>query len=130
VLSINPWEVIDGSPSHLTLSWSEAEDLASSARARMSTKLLLQYNGLGDGEDCLASKGLTGEVYCYLAAVDGPKGFQTETWELLGGERGLFDALDRGVAMGANVIELPSGYEGIVDVARLASIDAALEAAP
>jgi hypothetical protein len=50
--------------------------------------------------------------FAFLMKRSGPKGFQTRTLPRLGGSaEGLFKALDIALAMGANFVELPAGFE-------------------
>ena len=94
----------------------------------MGGQLVLQNNGKGESmtEQCLSTQTPSTSYWCYLDVIDGPKGFQTETWTRLGGAGGLYDAIDSSLSMGANFLELPSGY-GAADAATLADYDQALE---
>ena len=94
----------------------------------MGGKLVLQNNGKGASstEQCLSSQSPSTSYWCYLDAVPGPKGFQTETWARLGGATGLYQAIEGSLSMGANFLELPGGYSA-ADPATLADDDQALE---
>jgi hypothetical protein len=96
----------------------------------MGGKLALQYNGLDAQAGCAPRADATKSFYCYLASIGGPKGFQTRTWKLLGGESGLLKALAAGVRMGANFVELPQGFESVADTSALRDLDAQLESNP
>jgi hypothetical protein len=127
-LAINTWDIIDGSTDHHTTSWPEAKSFVDWARGVMGGKLVLQNNGKGESatEQCLSGQTPSTSYWCYLDAVPGPKGFQTETWDRLGGASGLYQAIEGSLSMGANFLELPGGYSA-ADPSTLADYDQALE---
>ncbi len=127
-LAINTWDIMDPSaPTGRKTSWPLAKAFADGARAQLGGRLVLQNNGLGEAEGCAAGATPDTSYWCYLKSAGGPKGFQTETWERLGGEAGLFAALQNGLAMGANFVELPGGFLA-ADPVKLTQADQALEA--
>ena len=129
-LAINSWDVIDPTDSdYHRVSWPEAHAFADWARSVMGSRLVLQNNGLGESDDCGAGTSVDTSVYCYLGSIAGPKGFQTETWERLGGATGLYDALDNALSMGANFVELPGGFKD-ANQSTLADYDRRLQATP
>jgi hypothetical protein len=132
-LAINPWDLLDPTKTaYHYLSWPEAHDFAVWARDLLGGRLELQNNGLGEtsSERCTTSPvDPLASHWCYLQSIQGPKGFQTETWERLGGASGLYSAIQNGLSMGANSLELPGGYTG-ASMATLRSYDTDLETTP
>jgi hypothetical protein len=111
-LAINAWDIIDDSPKHQHSSFKPVFEFVNWARQLMGERLVLQNNGTGADAGCPNNGTPDSHHFCYLAAIQGPKGFQTRTLQRLGGnEEGLLKTLDNAVRMGANFIELPSGYQ-------------------
>jgi hypothetical protein len=137
-IAINTWDLLDPTqPDYQRGSWPDAHSFVTWARDLMGQKLELQNNGLGESSSdrCnLNPVDPAASYWCYLKSVDGPKGFQTETWDRLAegggtGENGLYMALDNALSMGANSVELPGGYSN-ADKARLLSYDTSLSTTP
>jgi len=128
-MSLSPWDVIEEGGVH-TISFPEARKLADEYRAKFGEKIIFQNNGLGENDKCTSDAAVPPNEFCWLARDKGPKGFQTETWVKLGGNQaGLFSAIQNGLGMGANFIEMPSGYEG-ADNTALGAYDTQIEATP
>lgn len=114
-LAINTWDIIDGSDDDgrrpAGESWEPARDFVLKWKEIMGERLVLQNNGLGADEGCPLGNTWHTHHYCFLAWVLPSKGFQTETWERLGGTpEGLYRAIDMALDMNACFVELPSGY--------------------
>ncbi|MFZ5830873.1 MAG: hypothetical protein ACOY3P_12330 [Planctomycetota bacterium] len=127
-LAINAWDIIDASPKHYRSSFEPTYEFVQWARGLMGEKLVLQNNGTGADAGCPAKANPRNNHFCYLAQVAGPKGFQTRTLARLGGnEEGLKKTLDAALRMGANFVELPSGFAKF-EKPWLAEYDRKLEA--
>jgi hypothetical protein len=131
-LAVNPWDIVDGSPDDGKLpasqSWLPVYDFVTRWKSIMGPRLVLQNNGLGEDDGCPTGATPTTDHFCFLASVAPSKGFQTETWERLGGTpTGLYGAIGNGLSMGACFIELPSGF-GVSDPATLQMYDSQLTA--
>ncbi|MBI4979606.1 MAG: hypothetical protein HZC28_19160 [Spirochaetes bacterium] len=124
-LAVNPWDIIDGSPTHHSNSFTPTYEFAQWARALMGERLVLQNNGTGVDAGCRGGTP-SSQHFCYLAWVKGPKGFQTRTAQRLGGEAGLWKTIDTALGMGANFIELPQGFQQY-SIERLKEYDRLLE---
>ena len=143
-LALNPWDIVDGSTDDGVTrvdNWLKAESFATWARSLMGEKLVIQNNGLGEGDGCPNSLGGTGggPHFCFISSLSQPKGFQTETFEKLGeftgceqSKAGLYAAIENALAMKVSFVELPrisacGGLTGL-DFARLNAADRTLEA--
>jgi hypothetical protein len=125
-LAINAWDVIDDSPSHHHSTFEPTYEFVTWARKLMGEKLVLQNNGTGADARFDAGTPRTNH-FSFLKSATGPKGFQTRTLARLGGTaEGLFRTLDAALAMGANFVELPSGFRKF-DRRRLQQYDEKLE---
>jgi hypothetical protein len=111
-LAVNAWDIIDDSPKHQHADFKPVFEFANWARQLMGQRLVLQNNGTGTDAGCRGRGAPDSSHFCYLASIAGPKGFQTRTMPRLGGtEAGLLKTLDNALQMGANFVELPSGYQ-------------------
>jgi len=129
-LAINAWDVIDDSPSHLTISFKPTYEFVTWARAFMGEKLVLQNNGMGVEAACRPGQSAQTNHFCFLSQAAGPKGFQTRTLARLGGTADdLFKTLDVALKFGANFVELPNGFRRF-DKATLRDYDQKLEHTP
>lgn len=124
-LAVNAWDIIDKSPPHVRSEFRPVFEFATWARQLMGARLVLQNNGTGPDARCPGNGPPHSHQYCFLASAAGPKGFQTRTLQRLGGPEGLLTTLEAALKMGANFVELPSGFSA-VDEARLAACDARL----
>ncbi len=128
-LAINAWDVIDASPAHRCSSFERTVAFVRWARGLMGEKLVLQNNGAGT--DTNPERG-TPETnhFAFLKSVPGPKGLQTRTLQRLGGSTSdLCKVLDSALRMGADFVELPSGFQRL-DLNQLEAYDKRLEATP
>ena len=105
------WQLVvgpDGPSSGMQPSWSRQRVLLDQLRSRYGTKLVLQNNGLGGDEGCSGGEPLedTSPMWCWIASLPPPKGFQTEGARKLEA-RGFVvqDAVQRAVDMGACFVE-------------------------
>jgi hypothetical protein len=99
--------------------------------------LELQNNGLGEttSDTCTGGAGCDLSnpdscYFCYIASYPGPKGFQTENNANLNlpmVPKNLYQAIENGISMGAQFIELPGLYDEGTDWSRLKCYDKALE---
>lgn len=125
-LALSSWDIIDASPKHVRMDFKPTYEFANWARRLMSNRLVLQNNGTGADAGCPNNGAPSSQHFCYLADVEGPKGFQTRTIQRLGGnEEGLLKTLDNAFRMGANFVELPSGFQKF-NQAKLEKYDAKL----
>ena len=125
-LAINAWDIIDASANHQRSDFKPVFEFANWARQLMGQRLVLQNNGTGTDARWHGSP--DSNHFCYLSSIKGPKGFQTRTLKRLGGnEAGLLKTLEITVQMGANFVELPSGYQNFSQ-AKLKDYDAKLRA--
>lgn len=128
-LAINAWDIIDDSPAHHRSSFEPTFEFARWARGLMGEKLVLQNNGAGADTNPDRGSPETSH-FAFLKSVPGPKGLQTRTLQRLGGNAaGLFKTLDAALRMGANFVELPSGFQRL-DLKQLETYDARLESTP
>jgi hypothetical protein len=77
------WQVVvgpDGAPSGMRPSWPEERSLLNELRSRYGGKMVVQNNGLGGNEGCRGGESLAraSSMWCWLASLPPPKGFQTE----------------------------------------------------
>ena len=77
------WQIVvgpDGPPSGMRPSWPEERALLNDLHRRYGAKLVVQNNGLGGNEGCPNAEPLANaaSMWCWLAALPPPKGFQTE----------------------------------------------------
>jgi hypothetical protein len=77
------WQLVvgpEGPPSGMRPSWPEERALLNDLRSRYGAKLVVQNNGLGGNEGCPGGEPLASaaSMWCWLAALPPPKGFQTE----------------------------------------------------
>jgi hypothetical protein len=77
------WQLVvgpEGSPSGMRPSWPEERELLNELRSRYGAKLVVQNNGLGGNEGCRGGEPLASatSMWCWLATLPPPKGFQTE----------------------------------------------------
>jgi hypothetical protein len=77
------WQVVvgpDGAPSGMRPSWPQERSLLNQLRSRYGAKLVVQNNGLGGNEGCSDEQPLASatSMWCWLATLPPPKGFQTE----------------------------------------------------
>lgn len=129
-LAINAWDVIDESPGHYHSSFEPTYEFVDAARRLMGERLVLQNNGTGVDATVPPKATPHANHFAYLSQADGPKGFQTRTLARLGGdEADLFKTLDTALKMGANFVELPSGFQRF-DRTRLQEYDTRLEQTP
>ncbi|WP_210440871.1 glycoside hydrolase 5 family protein [Nocardioides xinjiangensis] len=105
------WQLVvgpDGAPSGMQPSWAKQRALLEQLRSRYGAKLVLQNNGLGGDEGCSDGGPLAGTspMWCWMASLPPPKGFQTEGGLKLRA-RGfvVHDAVRRAVDMGACFVE-------------------------
>lgn len=125
-LAINAWDIIDDSPRHMHSDFKPVADFAHWARQLLGPRLVLQNNGTG--ADARPRGAKDANHFSFLAAIEGPKGFQTRTLQRLGNtEAGLYQTLENALSMGANFVELPSGFQKC-NPARLKEFDAKLRA--
>jgi hypothetical protein len=70
----------DNAPTGMRPSWPEERTLLNQLRSRYGAKLVVQNNGLGGGEGCSGGEPLqsASSMWCWLASLPPPKGFQTE----------------------------------------------------
>lgn len=128
-MSLSPWDVIEEGGVH-SVSFAEARKLADEYRTKFGEKIIFQNNGLGENDKCTSDAAVPPNEFCWLARDKGPKGFQTETWVKLGAtQAGLFSAIQNGLGMGANFVEMPNGYQE-ADNAQLGNYDVQIEATP
>ncbi len=105
------WQLVVGpgvAPSGVRPSWPRERALLNQMRSRYGAKLLVQNNGLGGDEGCQREQPLrtAGSMWCWLASLPPPKGFQTEGDSMLTA-RGFSveDAVHRAIAMGSCFVE-------------------------
>jgi hypothetical protein len=105
------WQLVvgpDGPPSGMQPSWPKQRALLNDLRSRYGAKLVMQNNGLGGNEGCPSGEPLhtTSSMWCWIASLPPPKGFQTEGALSLEA-RGFVvqDAVRRAVDMGACFVE-------------------------
>jgi hypothetical protein len=105
------WQVVvgpEGHPSGMRPSWPEERALLNGLRSRYGAKLVVQNNGLGGNEGCRGGEPLAtaGSMWCWLATLPPPKGFQTEGNRKLEA-RGfvVLDAVRRAIDMGGCFVE-------------------------
>jgi hypothetical protein len=105
------WQLVvgpEGAPSGMRPSWPEERTLLNELRSRYGAKLVLQNNGLGGNEGCRGGEPLqsASSMWCWLASVPPPKGFQTEGGRKLQA-RGFAveDAARRAIAMRGCFVE-------------------------
>ena len=123
-LAINAWDIIDASASHQRSNFKPVFEFANWARQLMGQRLVLQNNGTGTDANWHGAS--DSGLFPYLRSIGGPKGFQTRTLARLGGnEAGLLKTLEIALQMGANFVELPSGYQKFSQ-AKLKEYDAKL----
>jgi hypothetical protein len=77
------WQLVvgpEGAPSGMRPSWPEERALLNRLRSRYGAKLVVQNNGLGGNEGCRSGEPLANasSMWCWLATLPPPKGFQTE----------------------------------------------------
>jgi len=77
------WQLVvgpDGTPSGMRPSWPDERELLNELRSRYGAKLVVQNNGLGGNEGCRGVEPLASatSMWCWLATLPPPKGFQTE----------------------------------------------------
>lgn len=72
------WQVVDGSTDHMTLSWPKERDLLLQLRAKHGERLVIQNNGAGSapGTIPIQAPEAADNMWSFLRAIDGPKGFQ------------------------------------------------------
>lgn len=129
-LAVNAWDIIDDSPSHHCASFEPTHELVAWARELMGERLVLQNNGTGLEAGWPEDATPQSNHFYFLNSVQGPKGFQTRTLARLGGSQsGLANTLERTLKMGANFVELPSGFQRF-DAEWLKTYDEKLEAMP
>ncbi len=116
-LAMNAWDIIDDSPKHHRSDFKPTCEFANWARQLMGQRLVLQNNGTGTDARCPGNGAPDSHHFCYLTTVAGPKGFQTRTLSRLGGADGLLKTLEAALKMGANFVELPSGYQACSEAA-------------
>lgn len=136
-LAINPWEIVvdpHDAPAGRQLDWGATYAFVTRWKALLGERLVLQNNGWGENEGCPPGETPETNVYCYLAAVDGPKGYQSETWSRLGESlegnslAGWYRALERAIATGACFVESTDNQYRQASPARMAEYDRRLEA--
>jgi len=125
------WQVVvgpDGPPSGMRPSWPEERALLNDLRRRYGGKLVVQNNGLGGNEGCRSAepRADAASMWCWLAALPPPKGFQTEGNRKLGG-RGFAvdDAIRQAIDMRGCFVE-HNEFGG--DPAAAAELDRQLKA--
>ena len=125
------WQVVvgpDGAPSGMRPSWPAERELLNELRARYGAKLVVQNNGLGGNEGCQGGEPLESadSMWCWLATLSPPKGFQTEGSRKLEA-RGfaIQDAVRRAIDMRGCFVE---HNEFGNDVAAAAELDRQLKA--
>ena len=134
-LAVNAWDRLvplsedtDDRVDGRLVSWADAYELATWARATLGDRLELQNNGLGETDGCPDGQRPSTNVYCFLGEDPGPKGFQTETWRNLNSSPDdLVRTIETAVSLGACYVELPDGYREADEL--LAPFDRQLEAA-
>jgi hypothetical protein len=105
------WQVVvgpDDAPSGMRPSWPEERALLNELRSRYGAKLVVQNNGLGGDEGCRGGEPLAdaSSMWCWLASLPPPKGFQTEgTRKLENRGFAVIDAVRRGIAMRGCFVE-------------------------
>ena len=76
------WQIIVGpaDPKGMRTSWPEERALLNQLRSRYGAKLVVQNNGLGGNEGCRPGESLKNadSMWCWLASLSPPKGFQLE----------------------------------------------------
>jgi hypothetical protein len=105
------WQLVvgpDGAPSGMRPSWPEERTLLNELRSQYGAKLVVQNNGLGGNEGCRGGEPLesASSMWCWLASLPPPKGFQTEGGRKLRA-RGFIveDAARRAIAMRGCFVE-------------------------
>jgi hypothetical protein len=106
------WQIVvgpdGGLPSGMRPSWPEERALLNELRAHYGAKLVVQNNGLGGNEGCRGGEPLedASSMWCWLASLPPPKGFQTEGTRKLE-SRGftVLDAARQGIAMRGCFVE-------------------------
>ena len=105
------WQLVvgpDAAPSGMQPSWPEERALLNELRERYGAKLVVQNNGLGGNEGCRGGEPLedASSMWCWLATLPPPKGFQTEGTRKLE-NRGftVLDATRQGIAMRGCFVE-------------------------
>ena len=104
------WQLVVGpeAPSGMRPSWAEERALLNQFRSRYGAKLVVQNNGLGGNEGCRGGQPLAtaSSMWCWLAALPAPKGFQTEGGRKLKA-RGFVvaDAIGRAIEMRGCFVE-------------------------
>lgn len=102
-------------------SWPKQRNMLNNLLALFGDELVIQNNGLGGDEGCVREQSPVDatEMWCWLAAIPYPKGFQTE------GDRKLEssgfvvqDAIRRALGMGACFVE-HNGFGDSASVARV-----------
>ena len=77
------WQLVVGpqaEPTGMRPSWPDERVLLNDLRSRYGEKLVVQNNGLGGNEGCSGGESLASAttMWCWLASLPPPKGFQTE----------------------------------------------------
>jgi hypothetical protein len=105
------WQIVvgpEGHPSGMRGSWPEERALLNELRSRYGAKLVVQNNGLGGNEGCRGGEPLAtaGSMWCWLATLPPPKGFQTEgNRKLRARGFAVDDAVRRAIDMGGCFVE-------------------------
>jgi hypothetical protein len=105
------WQLVvgpEGPRSGMRTSWPEERSLLNELRSRYGAKLVVQNNGLGGNEGCRGGEPLASatSMWCWLASLPPPKGFQTEGNRKLGA-RGFVvaDAIRQAITMRGCFVE-------------------------
>jgi hypothetical protein len=105
------WQVVvgqDGGRTGMEASWPAERELLNELRSRYGAKLVVQNNGLGGNEGCKGGEPLAsaGSMWCWLATLSPPKGFQTEGSRKLETRGfGIEDAVRRAIDMRGCFVE-------------------------
>jgi hypothetical protein len=105
------WQLIVGPGAErvgMRPSWPKERELLNELRAQYGAKLVIQNNGLGGSEGCTGRESLTDatSMWCWLAALPPPKGFQTEGDRRLASKGFTVDhAIRRAVSMRGCFVE-------------------------
>jgi hypothetical protein len=105
------WQlIVDPDVVHVGMrpSWPKERNLLNELRSRYGAKLVIQNNGLGGAEGCTKKQPLSSatSMWCWLASLPAPKGFQTEgDSKLASAGFTADDAVRRAIDMGGCFVE-------------------------
>lgn len=127
-LAVHPYQRIDAA-SKKYLGWDQDYTRSIMSLCRSTLGVRCQFGYTGHGKTVDPSQTHLVEMYGDLEMFGGPLWLQTATLDKLGGTcADIKEALQKGVDMGAQSVELPAGYQNVCHPEDLEPYDAALEA--